>query len=113
MYEVHPPYTLTLISFINPPPPFRFPLYTQFCPSFLVFKLMFEGVSQCVPAVGILYFGPFNPFHYSPLPLYLPPPIFQQLSRHMLISSAFMMLSFMILLMFYHSPFLSLLPQVP
>jgi hypothetical protein len=28
---------------------------------------MFKGVSQCVPTVDILYFGPFNPFHYSPL----------------------------------------------
>jgi hypothetical protein len=48
---------------------------------------MFKGVSQCMPSVGVLYFGPFNPFHYSPLPLYLPP-IFQQLSIDILISSA-------------------------
>jgi hypothetical protein len=32
---------------------------------------MFKEVSQCIPAVSILYFGPFSPFHYSPLPLYL------------------------------------------
>jgi hypothetical protein len=31
----------------------------------------------------------FNPFHYSPLPLYLPPPIFQQLSIYILIPSTF------------------------
>jgi hypothetical protein len=48
---------------------------------------MFKGVSQCMPTVGTLYFGLFNPFHYSPLPLYLPPPIFQQLSIYILILS--------------------------
>jgi hypothetical protein len=37
--------------------------------------------------VGLLYFGPFSSFHNSPLSLYLPPPIFQQLSVHILISS--------------------------
>jgi hypothetical protein len=37
---------------------------------------MFKEVSPCIPTVGILYFGPFNPFHYSPLPLYLPHPFF-------------------------------------
>jgi hypothetical protein len=58
--------------------------------SLLIFNLMFKGVSQCIPAVSILSFGPFNPFHYSPLLLYLPPPsIFQQLSMHILISPAF------------------------
>jgi hypothetical protein len=35
------------------------------------------------------YFGPFNPFHYSPLPLYFPPLTFQQLSVDILISSTF------------------------
>jgi hypothetical protein len=50
---------------------------------------MFKGNSQCTPEVGILYFGPFNPFHYSPLPLYLPPSILQQLSVHIFISSVF------------------------
>jgi hypothetical protein len=39
--------------------------------------------------MGVLYFGPFNPFHYSLLPLYLPSPIFQEPSIHILISSAF------------------------
>jgi hypothetical protein len=46
-------------------------------------------VSQCVPSVGVLYFGLFNPLKYSPLPLYLPPPIFQQFLKHILISSTF------------------------
>jgi hypothetical protein len=35
---------------------------------------MFKGVSQCVPTVGIICFGLFNPFHYSLLPLHLPHP---------------------------------------
>jgi hypothetical protein len=42
--------------------------------SLLIFKLTFKGVSQCMPSVGVLYFGLFNSFHYSPLPLYPPPP---------------------------------------
>jgi hypothetical protein len=57
---------------------------------------MFKGISQCVPTVSLLYFGQFNPFRCSPLPLpshhhystaqfipfhcspytYLPPPLF-------------------------------------
>jgi hypothetical protein len=72
---------------------------------------MFKRVSQCMPTVGILYFGLFNPFHYSPLPFYLPPPIFQQLSVHILVSSTFT--DFTILLMLCHSLFLSLIPRVP
>jgi hypothetical protein len=50
---------------------------------------MFKGVSQCVPAMSLLYFGPFNPFHCSPLAFYLPSSSFQQLSIHILISSTF------------------------
>jgi hypothetical protein len=74
----------------SPPPP-----HTQIAPvleswfSILIFKWMFKGVSQCMPIVGVLYFDLFNPFHYSPLPLYLPTPIFQQISMHILISSTF------------------------
>jgi hypothetical protein len=83
----HTPYP----SFLHHQHPTHNPLYTLnlfYSPDFLlIFKLMFKGVSQCMPAVGVLYFGPFNPFHYSPLPLYLPSPIFQQLSTHILISS--------------------------
>jgi hypothetical protein len=37
----------------------------------------------------ILYFGPFNPFHYSPLSLPFHPHFFQQLSIHMVMSSIF------------------------
>jgi hypothetical protein len=94
MYEVHQPYTLIFISFIHPPLSSGTSLshtipILQSCLSLLIFKLVFKGVSQCTPAVGVLYFGPFNPFHCSPLPLYLPPSIFQQLSVHILVSSTF------------------------
>jgi hypothetical protein len=50
---------------------------------------MFRGVSQCILAMSMLYFGSFNPFHYSPLLLYLPFPSFKQLSIYILISSTF------------------------
>jgi hypothetical protein len=42
-----------------------------------------------MPTVDELYFDLFNPFECSPLSLYLPPLVFQQLSVHILISSAF------------------------
>jgi hypothetical protein len=48
--------------------------------------LMFKGVSQFMLTVAIVYIDPFEPFDYSPLPLYLSPPhppIFQQLSIHL------------------------------
>jgi hypothetical protein len=50
---------------------------------------MFKGVFQCLPALSLLYFGPFNHFHCSPLPLYPLPSHFQQLSVHILTSSTF------------------------
>jgi hypothetical protein len=42
----------------------------QSCLLLLVFKLMFKGISQCIPPVSTLYFSKFNPFHYflTPLP---------------------------------------------
>jgi hypothetical protein len=72
---------------VTPPPsPVEFSSHRHFyrlsrswlldgCPFFslLIFDLM---VSQCMPTVGIHCSGLFNPFHYSPLPLYLPLPIF-------------------------------------
>jgi hypothetical protein len=61
----------------------------QSCFSLLIFKLMFQGVFQCTSTVSIPYFGLFSLFHYSPLPLNPPPPIFQQLSVHILLSSTF------------------------
>jgi hypothetical protein len=50
----------------------------------LIFKLVFKGVSQCMPTVGVLCFGSFNLFHYSSLSLYLPLLIFQQLSKQLM-----------------------------
>jgi hypothetical protein len=48
---------------------------------------MFKGVFQYMPAVGVLFFGQFHPFHDSPL--LCPPPVFQQFSIHILITSTF------------------------
>jgi hypothetical protein len=65
---------------------------------------MFKGISPCILAVRILHFGLFNPFHYSPLPLYLPLPTFS--------AASFTLTD----VMFYDiddALFLSLLPQVP
>jgi hypothetical protein len=89
IYEAHQPYYLTLVSFFHLPPSHNYPLthtvpILQFCLLVLISKSMLKEVSQCIPAESILNFGPFNPFHYSPLCLYLPAPIFQQLSRHVL-----------------------------
>jgi hypothetical protein len=46
------------------------------CVSLLISKSTFKGVSRCTPTVGVLYFGLFNPFHYSLLPLTSHPPFF-------------------------------------
>jgi hypothetical protein len=72
------------------PPQITPPYCTYFTVLFLlIFKLMFKGVSQRILDVSLLYFGPFNPFHCSPLAFYLPPPIFSTASIHNLISSIF------------------------
>jgi hypothetical protein len=51
----------------------QYPSYTvpilQSCLSLIISKLLFKGISQWISAVIILYFCPFNPFHYSPLSL--------------------------------------------
>jgi hypothetical protein len=79
----------------SPSPPSTSTPYTHIVPILqswfllLIFKLMYKGVSQCMPTVCILYFGPFNPIRYFPLPLYLPPLIFQELSVYILESSIF------------------------
>jgi hypothetical protein len=44
-----------------------------------------KGVSRGIPSVSLLWSS--QRFHCSPLHLYLPPPSFQQLSEHILISS--------------------------
>jgi hypothetical protein len=71
---------------------------------------MFKGISQCISTVDILYVGPFNPFHYSPLPLYLFPSIFQKFSMHTLISSTF---TFYILQYYWCSIILFPFPSFP
>jgi hypothetical protein len=38
------------------------------CLSLLIPKLMVIGVSQCFPAMNMLYVGQFNPLNYSSLP---------------------------------------------
>jgi hypothetical protein len=78
----------------------------QSCLLLLIFKLVFKGVSQCMPPLDMLYFSLFSPFHYTPPFLNS----FQYTSLNPLPSQ---MLCFMILLMLYHSIFLSLFPQVP
>jgi hypothetical protein len=83
------------LNLLPSPSPFPLlPLHTytepfQFWFSLLTFKLMFKGVSQCMPSVGMLYLGLFSPFKYSPLSLCLLLSIFQQFSVHILISSTF------------------------
>jgi hypothetical protein len=53
VYEVHQPYPITLISFLHPSPPTRTPPphvpILQSCLLLLIFKLVFTGVSQCIP----------------------------------------------------------------
>jgi hypothetical protein len=68
-------------SFILPPPTSNPPPHT-YCTYFtvlvfLIFELTFRGVSQCMPSVGVLDFGLFNPLECPPLPLNLSPPHFQ------------------------------------
>jgi hypothetical protein len=62
-------------SFLPQVPSYTIPIL-QFYLSLLISKLMFKGVSQYILTVSILYFGLFNPFHYSPLPLPSHPPFF-------------------------------------
>jgi hypothetical protein len=83
----------------------------QSCLSLLIFKLTFKEFSQCIPTVSI-YFDLFSPFHYSPLPLYLPLPIFNSFQHIFLYPPPSQMLCFMMLLILYHSFFLFLLPRV-
>jgi hypothetical protein len=73
------------------------------CLSLLIFKLIFKEVSQCMPTVSIIYFGPFNPFHYSPYPLpHTPPPFFIAFNTHPHIIYLHI-LCYVTLLMLYHS----------
>jgi hypothetical protein len=73
---------------------------------------MFKGVSQFMPSVGVLYFGLFNPFECSPLPLYLPPHFSTAFSTHAYI--LYLHISwYAVLMMLYHSLLLSHLHGVP
>jgi hypothetical protein len=63
-----PPFTLPLTQ-VPPYTQRHNMLILQSCLSLLIPKSMVKGVSQCIPAVNVLYFGPFNPMHYSSLPL--------------------------------------------
>jgi hypothetical protein len=116
------------LNLLNPPSPIPEVLpYTctvstlQSCLSLLIFKLMFRGVFQCILAVSVLYFGPFNSFHCSPLPFYLlPPPHFSiAFNKYLYILylhrcfTILLMLCFTLLLILCHSLFLSFFPRVP
>jgi hypothetical protein len=102
IYHIPSPPSLPFTS-----PPRTVPIL-QSCLS-LFPKSMFKGVSQCIPAVSILYFGPFNPLHCSSShPLFSNS--FQHISLYPLPSQ---MVCFTILLIFDRSLFFSLLPQVP
>jgi hypothetical protein len=107
--------SLTLISFIPLPHSQNYPnTYTipilQSCLSLLISKSMFKRVSQCIHPVSIFYFAPFSSFHYSPLPLYLPPTShFSTTSNIYSYPLPSQVLYFMTLLVLYHSVFLSLL----
>jgi hypothetical protein len=104
---LHSPFPLPLVHPTHTVP------NLQSCLSLLIFKLIYDGVSQCIPTVGILYFGLLNPFHYSPLSLYLLLPIFNSFQYTTLYPLPSQMLCLTILLMLYYSLFLSLFPQVP
>jgi hypothetical protein len=63
---------------------------------------MFRGDSQCIPAVSILYFDLFNPFHYSLTALPLIPRFSTAFSTHPYILYLHILCN-AILLMLYHS----------
>jgi hypothetical protein len=69
-------------------------------------------MTQCKSSVGVLFFGLFNPFDCSPLPLLPPPHFLTAFSTHPYILYLHI-LCYVILLMLYHSLFLSLFPHVP
>jgi hypothetical protein len=73
---------------------------------------MLKGISQCISTVSVLYFGPFNPFHCTPLPLTSYPPFYNHFQYISLYPPTPQMLWLTILLMLHHSLFLSFLPQV-
>jgi hypothetical protein len=64
-----------------PPPSSTLPILKSPHTLYAIFnsKVKVQRGFSTFPAVSVLYFGAFNPFHYSPLPL-PPHPIIQQLS---------------------------------
>jgi hypothetical protein len=93
------------LNILHSPSPFpQVPPHThtipvlQSCLSLLIFKYMFKRVSQCIPTMSIPYFGPFNPFHCSPLPLYFRPLIFNSFQYLSLYPLPSQMLCFSVLL---------------
>jgi hypothetical protein len=58
-----------------PPQTYTLPILQSYL-SLLIYKSMFKGISWYIPAVNILYFGPFNPFHLLFLIPSLPSPTF-------------------------------------
>jgi hypothetical protein len=57
---------------------------------------MFKGASWCSPILGILYFSQFYPLHYIPLAFPSHSPSFQQLWTHILRSSTFTKVMFLL-----------------
>jgi hypothetical protein len=78
------------------------------CLSLLIPKSMSKGISQCISAVNMLYFGWFNPFSLNPS---LPFPIIRQLSVHVIMSSICTDVKYFSTVD-YQSLFLTLLPWV-
>jgi hypothetical protein len=77
-------------------PAFTLPFYKyspRHCTYFTVLSFSINSevnvqrVFHCIPSVRMLWFGQFNPFHYSPLTPYLPTLTIQQPSIHIFISS--------------------------
>jgi hypothetical protein len=62
-------------------PPHTVPILQSCLLLLLIFKSIFQGVSQCVPTVSLLYFGPLDLFHCSPLPFASHPQYFNRFHR--------------------------------
>jgi hypothetical protein len=76
VYEVHQPYSLTLISSILPPPSHKYPLPAHtHCTCFTVLSFVIRSKVSVKRdfSMWVYFFAQFNSFHYSllPLPSYL------------------------------------------
>jgi hypothetical protein len=81
----------------------------QSCLLLLIFKLLFQGVSQCIPTVSIPWSVQSLPLLSLTLPSHSP--FFNSFQYTSLYPLLAQMLCFMILLMLYHSLFLFLLSK--